>query len=107
MKGVIAMMQGDACYLAIRILNNAGNPVTPDQIMDLEITLGPLRRTYLRQEILFGDGLWLFPLTQEKSFALWPSQVKAQVRILWNNGVVEGKPIASIPVMESISREVL
>lgn len=101
------MMQGDACYLAIRISNNAGNAVTPDQITDLEITLGPLRKTYLRQEVLFSDGLWLFPLSQEKSFGLWPSQLKAQVRILWNNGVVEGKPIASIPVLESISREVL
>ena len=34
------MMQGDSYYQGIRILNNAGNPVTPDDVKDVEIVIG-------------------------------------------------------------------
>ena len=33
------MMQGDSYSLGIRILNNAGSPVTPDDVNDVEITI--------------------------------------------------------------------
>jgi len=101
------MMQGDACNLAIRILNNAGNPVTPLDLGDLEITLGPLRKTLANGQLFYSDGLWLFPLAQHETASLWPAPVKAQVRLLWSNGVVEGKPISGIRIHESISKEVL
>ena len=101
------MMQGDSYSLGIRILNNAGNPVTPDDIKDLEITIGPLRKTYLNAQVTFRDGLWLFPLSQKETFGYWPSSLKAQVRVVWANGVVEGKPIYGVRVNESISKEVL
>jgi len=101
------MMQGDACNLAIRILNNAGNPVSPQDLQDLEITLGHLRKTYRSSELRYQDGLWLFPLTQERTLEFRPGPVKAQVRVLWRNGVVEGKPIHGIRIHESLSKEVL
>ena len=41
------MMQGDSYNLGIKILNNAGSPVTPDDIRDVEITIGNLSKTYL------------------------------------------------------------
>ena len=101
------MMQGDSYSLGIRILNNAGNPVTPDDIKDLEITIGPLRKTYLNAQVTFYEGLWMFPLSQKETFDYWPSAVKAQVRVVWANGVVEGKPIYGVRINESISKEVL
>ena len=101
------MMQGDSYSLGIRILNNAGNPVTPDDIRDLEITIGPLRKTYLNAQVIFHDGLWLFPLSQKETFGYWPSSLKAQVRVAWANGVIEGKPIYGVRIHESISKEVL
>jgi len=101
------MMQGDACYLAIRILNNAGNPVTHQDVIDLEITIGKLRKTHLRGELIHQDGLWFFPLTQHETHHLWPGNVKAQVRLLWKNGVVEGKALPAISIRESKSKEVL
>ena len=101
------MMQGDSYNLGIRILNNAGNPVTPDDITDLEITIGHLSKTYLGAQITYMDGLWLFPLSQKETFSYWPDAVKAQVRVVWANDIIEGKPIYGVRLHESISKEVL
>lgn len=101
------MMQGDSYSLGIRILNNAGNPVTPEDIKDLEITIGQVSKTYLNAQVTFYEGLWLFPLSQKETFDYWPSAVKAQVRVAWANGVIEGKPIYGVRINESISKEVL
>lgn len=101
------MMQGDSYNLGIRILNNAGNPVTPDDVKDVEITIGQLRKTYRNAELTYAGGYWLFPLSQRDTFGYWPASVKAQVRVMWANGVVEGKPLYGVRIDESISKEVL
>lgn len=101
------MMQGDSYSLGISILNNAGSPVTPDDIRDLEITIGNLRKTYLNAQVTYSNGVWLFPLSQKETFRYWPAHVKAQVRLVWANGVVEGKPLYGVRIDESISKEVL
>ena len=101
------MMQGDSYSLGISILNNAGSPVTPDDVIDVEITIGHLRKTYKNAQLTFHDGVWLFPVSQNESFGMWPSSVKAQVRVKWANGVVEGMPLYGIRNEESISKEVL
>ena len=101
------MMQGDSYNLGINILNNAGQPVTPNDIKDVEITIGNLRKTYLNAQVAYHDGVWLFPLSQEETFRYWPASVKAQVRVVWANGVIEGKPLYGIRINESISKEVL
>lgn len=101
------MMQGDSYKLGINILNNAGNPVTPDDIRDVEITIGSLRKTYLNAQLTYENGVWLFPLSQQETFHYWPSSLKSQVRVVWANGVVEGKPLYGVRISESISKEVL
>lgn len=101
------MMQGDACYLGISILNNAGNPVSPADIRDVEITVGPLRKTYRNQQVSFFGDVWLFPISQGESFLCPPGPVQAQVRVAWANGVVEGRSVYGVAVEESISKEVL
>ena len=102
------MMQGDAYYLGIRILNNAGNPVTPDDVKDIEISIGHLIKTYRNAEIVYEGGFWLYPLSQEETFGYWPEkEIKSRIRLFWPNGVVEGKPIYGIRFAESISKEVL
>lgn len=101
------MMQGDSYNLGIEILNNAGNPVTPDDINNVEITIGHLRKTYMNAEVTYHEGVWMFPLSQQETLSYWPSAVKAQVRVLWKNGVVEGRPLYGIRINESYSKEVL
>lgn len=101
------MMQGDAYLLGINILNNAGMPVTPADVADVEITIGHLKKKYSAAELSFNNGLWMFPLTQKETFGCMPASPKAQVRIKWANGVIEGKPLYGIRIDESISKEVL
>lgn len=101
------MMQGDAYKLGIRILNNAGNPVTPVDVNDIEITIGNLSKTYKKNQLVYESGLWMFPLSQDETFSYIPSAAKAQVRVLWKNGVLEGQPIYGIRINESTSKEVL
>lgn len=101
------MMQGDSYSLGIVILNNAGSHVTPADVRDVEITIGHLIKSYRNAELTFSDGVWLFPISQEESFSMWPTNVKAQVRVAWAGGAVEGKPIYGIRNDESLSKEVL
>lgn len=103
----MGMMQGDSYELGIQILNNAGSPVTEADIEDVEITIGHLRKTYRNAQVKFVDGLWRFPVKQSDSFGLFGRSPRAQVRVKWANGVIEGKPLYGVKIQESISKEVL
>ena len=102
------MMQGDAYYKGFRALNNAGNPVTPEDVRDVEITVGHITKTYRNAELIYENGWWLFPFSQEETFGYWPDkEVKSYMRIVWPNGIVEGHPIYGVRFLESGSKEVL
>ena len=49
----------------------------------------------------------MFPLTQQETFRFRPAVVPAQVRVVWKNGAIEGKPLYGVRMEESISKEVL
>ena len=104
---VDTMMQGDSYGLKINILNSDKVAVTPDDVTDVEVTVGTLRKTYSDNQVIFYDGKWIFPVTQEETFKLPAARVKAQVRVVWANGEVEGVSLGLINVLESISKEVL
>lgn len=101
------MMQGDSYNLGLTVLNNAGSVVTPNDIQDMEITIGHIRKTYRNAQISYSNGKWLVPLTQEETFGYWPKSIKSQIRILWADGSIEGKPIHGIRIGESTSKEAL
>lgn len=101
------VMQGDAYLLGVQILNNAQQPVTPADVADVEITIGHRKKKYTAAELIFQDGLWLYPLTQRETLDAQPVPRKAQVRVKWANGAVEGKPLYGVRIDEGISREVL
>ena len=101
------MMQGDSYQLSVLLKNNAGQPITPLDVKDVEITIGRRIKRYSDGNILFEDGLWLFPVSQEESFDFYPMKAKGQVRVKWNGGVVEGQELMGIRVQESVSKGVL
>lgn len=101
------MLQGDTYSLGIRILNNAFSPVTAEDVIDVEITLGHLCKSYRGGQLRFYEGVWMFPLSQKETFGFGDGRVRAQVRVKWANGVVEGKPLYGVRFLESISKEVL
>lgn len=100
------MMQGDSCQLGFTLRGSGGSVLTPMDLLDLEITLGPITKTWNRKELRFAEGRWFFPLTQQETHGLWPGRLRCQVRVLWNNGVVEGKSLQGLRLQESISKEV-
>lgn len=101
------MMQGDSYNLGILLLNNAQQPITPDDVEDVEITMGWESKRYTLGQLLYDEGLWLYPMSQSESFSQWPGKVEAQVRIKWNNGFVEGQTIQGARFQQSRSKEVL
>ena len=102
-------MQGDAYGLPIEILKSDDSIVTADDVSDVEITIGFITKSYKAGEVTFNPdaGKWIFPLTQAETFKLPAIRIKAQVRVLWKDGSVEGVCMDGINVHESISKEVL
>lgn len=101
------MMQGDSYNLSVILRNNSGQPITPADVEDVEITIGKMRKSYTKLELYYQDGRWLFPISQQESFAQWPMRSEAQVRVKWAGGLVEGQVLHGVRFDESISKEVL
>lgn len=101
------MMQGDSFNVSVFLKNNSGQPITPADVEDVEITIGKMIKSYKKAQLSYQDGRWLFPLSQEESFGQWPMRSKAQVRVKWANGFVEGQALQGVRFDESISKEVL
>lgn len=101
------MMQGDCYQIGVQILNNAGSLVTPAEVDDVEITAGHLRKTHKEGQLRFHEGVWLFPLSQQESFRYRTAAPRAQVRVKWKDGSIEGASLYGLRFQESISKEVL
>lgn len=101
------MMQGDSYNIGIALLNNAGEPITPTDVDDVEITIGWDSKRYSLGQLMFSNGLWLYPISQTESFEQRAGKASSQARIKWKNGFVEGQPIHGANFAESRSKEVL
>ena len=100
-------MQGDSYKLRVEILSPDQTALTPEDLEDVEITIGSLIRTYSAGGITYENGEWLIPLTQKETFKLPVPRVKVQVRVKWADGSVEGQPVGQISINESVSKGVL
>lgn len=101
------MMQGDSYMVRVELLDGNDAVVTPERVQDVEITIGHITKTYANGEISYLEGLWGFPISQEESFEIIPSRVKAQARVKWENADVEGVDLGFVNLRESDSKEVL
>lgn len=99
------MMQGDARSLYVELLLPGDVVVEPKDVADVEITLGLLSKTYRDGQLSFMNGVWVFPLTQKETFALKATVQKAQVRVRWHSGEIEGVFVDRIYIDESLSRK--
>ena len=103
------MMQGDSYNLKIKLQKKDKTPVTPEDLTNLEVTIGGLTKTYGSGQVKYNAEIdrWLFPLSQDETFSFVPSVVDAQIRVVGKDGSVRGFPLGKIDVLESISKEVL
>ena len=98
------IMQGDARSLYIELLKPGDVVIEPKDIADVEITLGLLTKSYRKGQLVFSNGVWIFPLSQRETLALRAAVQKAQVRVRWPSGEVEGVFLGRIYIGESLSR---
>lgn len=101
------MMQGDSYGIKVEILKSDGTVLTPDDVSDVEIALGSLKKRYAKKELSFDEGAWVLPVTQNETLSLPSTYVKAQLRVKFPNGDVEGVFLGDIRLQESISKGVL
>lgn len=101
------MMQGDAYGLEIVLKKGDGTILTAGEVADVEITIGSLSKKLSDGGIVFNGSVWVFPLRQAETFNFPASRLKAQARIVWPGGDVEGVKLGDVRVDESLSREAL
>ena len=104
---MFVLMQGDAYKVPVTLLSPDNTALTPEDLADVEITIGSLTRTYSDGGVVYENGEWLVPLTQMETFKLPVARIKAQVRVKWPDGRVEGQQLGHISIDESSSKGVL
>lgn len=100
-----SMMQGDARSLYIELLLPNDTVVEPKDVADVEVTVGLLSKSLRQGQLSFANGVWVFPLTQRETLACKAMVQKAQVRVRWPSGEIEGVPLGRIYIGESLSRK--
>lgn len=104
----LIIMQGDQYAIPI-IGKQNGKPLDMDTIDEIEFTVGKLRKLYPGEVVLDEEGRFLFPLTQQETFAVQRSSQHVQIRVKFKGDppVVVGVDVGRINVDESVSKEVL
>lgn len=109
MTAELVIMQGDQYALPIELMAKDGTPLSPDTLADVEVVVGTMRKTMSRGAIVYDAerGVFLFPLTQEETFAMRDQRYKVQLRVKTTGGDVVGIYLGEIIVDMSKSKEVL
>lgn len=106
------IMQGDQYGIPVQIETESGI-ANSGTFADVEIVVGSFVKSLLAKEQekkLSYDSeaqAFLFPITQEESFAMRNVIQPVQVRVKTGSGEVIGIPLGDINIVESASKEVL
>lgn len=104
----LIIMQGDQ-YAIPLIGTQNGKPLDMDTVDEIEFVVGKLRKLYPGEVMLDEEGRFLFPLTQQETFAVQRSSQHVQIRVKFKGDppVVVGVDVGDIYVADSISKVVL
>lgn len=102
----MTIMAGDACNIELTLKDLSGNII--DTAQDVEVALGSLIKSYTDGTVTYDSDkeAWIFPLSQEESFAL-PSVNKLQVRVKFSAANVDGVNVGIVYKTKAESSEVL
>ena len=105
---MLEMMQGDQYRIPLSLTYEDGAPVTPNELKDLEVFIGSVRKTLADGGVSFeeGEGQFYVYITQEDTFKL-RGDVKIQVRPLVASGEVVGINLETANVKIAASKVVL
>ncbi|MBQ6756519.1 MAG: hypothetical protein IJP43_06210 [Oscillospiraceae bacterium] len=99
---------GDAYSVPIEILNN-DEPLDLSAVDKVEIVINRLRKVY-PEDMTYDEteGVFLFPLTQEQTFAMKTSVSSLDVRVKLTTGDVIGiRDFIKFQIVPALSSEVL
>lgn len=109
----LVIKQGDAYNLEINLTLN-GAPITEENLSlveTVEIYLADEYQEYRSDgngTVIFSNGVFLFPLTQEQTLALREGPLKMDIRIKDVSGEVHGlENKIPVTIKDAISRRVL
>ena len=102
------MMQGDQYRLPIELKDADGTFVTREEVKDLEVFVGAMRKMLSNGEIEFEplENVFYVFLTQKETF-LMHGEVTVQARVLFLSGDVVGINLGKINFEKSTSKVVL
>lgn len=104
----LKIMQGDACRFPFQIRQDEMT-ITPEMILDLEVTVGRLRKTYSGGGVIFDGEKWYILLTQEETLRMCGCEY-IRLRIRYHDQpweAVTGKQVAMLQVEENPGAGVL
>lgn len=104
---MMEMMRGDAYEIALALTDEEGNPITTEEVAEVEISLGDVTKTYTSGDVVYDDGKWLFPLTQDETLFTLAPVSGLQVRVKYLLGDVVGAKVGNVYIISSNSEEVL
>lgn len=104
----VSICQGDQYPIKIHLVDATDTTIPQSAVEVVEITIGDTIKKY-PGDITYDDELerWLYPLTQEETFALRAMPRKAQLRVKTVDGNVYNASLGTINIEESLSKEVL
>lgn len=107
----MTIMQGDQTAIAVKLTDEAGGEIIPNDVSDVVITLGAVTRhtTDETYPVQYDPILtaWIFAVTQEDTLAFRAGVFKLSARVLFTDGAVGGANVATVFVLPSQNTEVL
>ena len=102
------MMQGDQYRLPIELKDADGTFVTQDEIKDLEVFVGTIRKMLSKGEIQFDslENVFYVYLSQKETFMML-GDVSVQARVLFMSGDVVGIDLGKLNFVQAKSKVVL
>lgn len=103
---MMTIMQGDAYDVTLTLTDDNDDRITDADVLDVEITLGGLSKTYSSGDVIYSSGEWAMSLTQDETFAM-SKVLPLEARVKFNSGDVVGAKVGNVYVLPSKSKEVL
>lgn len=102
------MMQGDQYKLPIELKDDDGSFVTQEEVKDLEVFVGPIRKMLSNNEIEFDPlgNVFYVSLSQKETFMM-RGDVSVQARVLFLSGDVVGIDLGKLNFEKATSKVVL
>lgn len=104
------LLQGNTYNLELSLYSNNDMQIPIEKINQVQIILGGIEKYYKsgsESEVIYKDGVFIIPLSQEETFSLEQDSFIWEVRVLFNDGKVDGTGRQKGSVSFSKTRKVL